>query len=209
MVREVDGSVIERTTTEGQMPPIGARPPSFADLYEEHFEFVWRAARRLGVPEANAEDAVQDSFVVLHRKIAEYNGQTPLRRWLLGIVTRVASDYRRRYRRKEAKGTPLSAQDDGDVRFASTLPAPNETAERNETARLVEALLATLEDEKREVLVLIELEDLTAAEVAEMTGVNINTIYTRLRAARRAFELAFEEHQQAQVATSARKRSSL
>lgn len=204
--------MVESTTTEGQRAPVGLPLPSFAELYEEHFEFVWRAARRLGVPEANAEDAVQDSFVVLHRKLGEYNGQTPLRRWLLGIVTRVASDYRRRYRRKEAKGTPLSAQDDGDVRFASTLPAPNEQAERNETARLVEVLLATLDDEKREVLVLVELEELTAAEVSEMTGVNINTVYTRLRAARRAFELAFEEHQRqgAQHAeANGRERSSL
>lgn len=188
------GPAAEVSTPNDWAPPHVATAP-FAELYQEHFEFVWRAARRLGVPAANAEDAVQDTFVVLHRKLAEYDGRTPFRRWLLGIVTRVASDYRRRYRRKESKTTALSAPGDGEERFASTLLPPHEAAERNEMTRVIEELLATLDDDKREVLVLVELEELTAAEVAELTNVNVNTIYTRLRAARRAFELAFEERQ--------------
>ena len=177
---------------------------SFAELYEEHFDFVWRAARRLGVPEASAEDAVQDSFVVLHRRLVEYDGQTPLKRFLLGIVTRVASDYRRRYRRKEGKAVALATHDDGEERFASELPPPNETVERRETARMVDELLAKLDDDKREVLVLTELEELTAPEIAEVIGVNVNTVYTRLRAARLAFESIYERHRADDAAREAR-----
>jgi len=73
--------------------------PSFDEVYEEHFAFVWRTARRLGVPESAADDVVQDTFVVLHRRLAEYDGETAMRRWLVGILTRVVSDHRRRYRR--------------------------------------------------------------------------------------------------------------
>jgi len=182
---------------------VAASERTFDGIYRDHFDAVWRAARRLGVPEANAEDAVQDAFVVLHRKLGEYDGRTTMRRFLLGIVTKVASDYRRRYRRKDSRAVELSTRDDGEERFASTLPTPNETAEERERTRLIEALLSELDDDKREVLVLTEFEELTAPEIAELLGVNVNTISSRLRAARRAFELAYEKHRtQAEGRTS-------
>ena len=168
--------------------------PTFEALYDEHFDFVWRTARRLGVPEPEADDVVQDAFLVLHRRIADYDGKTPVKRWLLGIVVRVVSDHRRRFRRKDAPCVPHAADSDGNVMLASPLPAPSAEAEQAEQVRLLEALLSELDKEKRDVLVLAELEEMTVPEIAELLGANVNTVYARLRAARQQFEAAHARH---------------
>ena len=98
-------------------------------IYEEQFDFVWRMARRLGVPESAADDVVQDTFVVLHRRLAEYDGETPIRRWLVGILTRVVSDHRRRYRRKDAACVPHP--EESERALASSAPAPSAEAEHD------------------------------------------------------------------------------
>lgn len=166
----------------------GAVLPAFAVLYDEHFDLVWRTARRLGVPEASADDVVQDVFLVLHRRLAEYDGHTPVKRWILGMTVRVVGDHRRRYRRKDAPCVPQPADSDGNVLLASTRPPPSAAVEQEEQVRLLEQLLAQLPEDKREVLVLSELEEMTVPEIAELLGANVNTIYTRLRTARLEFE---------------------
>lgn len=162
--------------------------PPFDVLYDEYFDFVWRTARRLGVPEVSADDVVQDAFLVLHRRAPEYDGVTPVKRWLLGIVVRVVSDHRRRYKRKDAPCVPHAADSDGNVLLASSHPPPSAEVEHAEALRLVERLLGELDEAKREVLVLAELEEMTVPEIAELLGANVNTIYARLRAARREFD---------------------
>jgi RNA polymerase sigma-70 factor (ECF subfamily) len=166
----------------------GTALPAFALLYDEHFDVVWRTARRLGVPEASADDVVQDVFLVLHRKLADYDGRTPVKRWILGITVRVVSDHRRRYRRKDAPLVPQPADSDGNVLLASSRPSPSAALERQEQLSLLEELLAQLAEDKREVLVLSELEEMSVPEIAELLGANVNTIYTRLRTARQEFE---------------------
>jgi RNA polymerase sigma-70 factor, ECF subfamily len=181
-----------------------ARPrPSFDAVYEEHFAFVWRTARRLGVPESAADDVVQDTFVVLHRRLAEYDGETAMRRWLVGILTRVVADHRRRYRRKEAACVPHP--EDSERALASNGPAPSEEAERAESLRLLDALLAEIDEDKREVLMLAQLEEMTVPEIAELLGDNVNTVYARLRAARRDFDAAYARHR-ARTASNERRR---
>lgn len=166
--------------------------PSFDAIYDENFDFVWRMARRLGVPESAADDVVQDTFVVLHRRLGEYDGETPVRRWLMGIVTRVVADHRRRYRRKDAACVPHP--EDSERALASNAPAPSAEAEQSEAVRLLDALLAELDEDKREVLVLAQLEEMTVPEIAELLSANVNTVYARLRAARRDFDAAYARH---------------
>jgi RNA polymerase sigma-70 factor (ECF subfamily) len=170
-----------------ELPPL----PPFARLYDEHFDFVWREACRLGVPGASVEDVVQDTFLVLHRRLGDYDGRTPVKGWLLGIVYRVVSDHRRRFRRKDAACVPHAADSDGNVLLASPQKSPSAEAEHAEQVRLLEDLLAEMDEEKRELLVLSELEEMTVPEIAEMRGANVNTIYARLRAARKEFEAAY------------------
>lgn len=179
---------------EISVPAAVALPP-FAEVYDAHFDLVWRTARRLGVPEASADDVVQDVFLVLHRKVAEYDGHTPVKRWILGITVRVVGDHRRRHRRKDAPCVPAPADSDGDIVLASNARAPSVGVEIDEQVRLLEELLSQLSEEKREVLVLSELEEMTVPEIAEMLGANVNTIYARLRTARQEFERLYARHQ--------------
>jgi RNA polymerase sigma-70 factor (ECF subfamily) len=178
-------------------------PASFDAIYDAQFDFVWRMARRLGVPESAADDVVQDTFVVLHRHLAEYDGETPIRRWLSGIVTRVVADHRRRYRRKDAACVPHP--EDSERALASNAPEPSAEAEQSEAVRLLDALLSEIDEDKREVLVLAQLEEMTVPEIAELLGANVNTIYARLRAARRDFDAAHARHR-ARTAACAERR---
>lgn len=172
--------------------PVRHLAPAFDAIYEEHFDFVWRMARRLGVPESAADDVVQDTFVVLHRRLPEYDGETPIRRWLVGILTRVVSDHRRRYRRKDAACVPHP--EESERALASSAPAPSAEVEQAEAVRLLDALLSEIDEDKREVLVLAQLEEMTVPEIAELLGANVNTVYARLRAARRDFDAAHARH---------------
>lgn len=187
-------SSVARLEIAAPAPPRVALP-AFDVLYEDHFDLVWRTARRLGVPEAGADDVVQDVFMVLHRRLDEYDGRTPIKRWILGMTVRVVSDHRRRYRRKDAPCVPQPADSDGNVLLASERPPPSAGIEQEEQVRLLEQLLGQLSEEKREVLVLSELEEMTVPEIAELLGANVNTIYTRLRAARQEFEKLYARHQ--------------
>ncbi len=192
-------------TSRGSAPALhgtesadGARaqggPLDFDAVYEEYFPFVWRTARRLGVPESASDDVAQDVFLVVHRRLGEYDGRTPAKYWLFGIVTRVVADHRRTYWRKDARCVPPEVDQDGAEMQPSPDPAPLEQAEQAEAFRLVVTLLDELDKDKREVLVLAQFEEMSAVEIAECLGLNVNTVYGRLRAARQAFDAAHARH---------------
>jgi RNA polymerase sigma-70 factor (ECF subfamily) len=165
----------------GLHPP---RQPSFEELYDEHVDFVWRALRSLGVRDHAVEDAVQDVFLVVHRRLAEFEHRSTLRTWIFGVAMRVAHDHRRREARKGGL-SPL------DVEIVDRAPRPDERAAQAEALREVAELLDSLDPEKRAIFVLAELEQWTAPEIAEALSINLNTVYSRIRAARRDFEDAY------------------
>src|SRR5262245_60871423 len=68
----------------------------FKALYDAHLDFVWRSVRRLGVPASAMDDALQDVFVIVHRKVHEFQGRSSIKTWIFGIVVHVARAYRRR-----------------------------------------------------------------------------------------------------------------
>ena len=164
--------------------------PPFEVIYNEHFDLVFRNMRRLGVPDAIVDDAVQEVFLVVYRRLGQFEGRSSLKTWIFSIVTRVASDHRRTLRRKSphTRGPDLAVEADhiADERAEG----PHERMERLEGVRLLHRLLDELDDEKRIVLVLAELESMTVPEIADTLGENVNTIYARLRTARRDFEQA-------------------
>jgi RNA polymerase sigma-70 factor (ECF subfamily) len=167
----------------------GATPVTLAGVYREHFAFVWRMVRRLGVPDGQIEDAVQDVFIVVHRQLSGFEGRSSVRTWLAGIVRRVAHDYRRSVERKPALANGLDrAVDD----LAAEHRSPEDSAAATEAVALLHALLETLDDDKREVFILAELEQWSIADIAEAIGVKVNTASSRLRLAREAFEQAAE-----------------
>ncbi|RYE83212.1 MAG: sigma-70 family RNA polymerase sigma factor [Myxococcales bacterium] len=164
------------------------------EIYRQQFAFVWRSVRRLGVDEASLDDVVQDVFLVVHRKLDTFEGRASLRTWLFRITLRVVSDHRRSLRRRGGESR-RSEVTDPDTVADGTRPGPHDELSQAQDVRLLHQLLDELDDGRRTVFILAELEEMTAPEIAEATGENINTVYWRLRTARIDFEKALARHQ--------------
>jgi RNA polymerase sigma-70 factor (ECF subfamily) len=159
----------------------------FEVLYERYFEFVWTNVRRLGVPASYVDDVTQEVFLVVHRRRAELEACTSLRAWIFGVVSRTSREQRRRIARKSPLARCVVPPVDPDA-TESKGALSDEVLAKAQATRLLQQLLEALDDDKREVFVLAELEQMTAPEIAEATGANLNTVYARLRAARREIE---------------------
>jgi RNA polymerase sigma-70 factor (ECF subfamily) len=162
---------------------------AFDDLYRDHFSFVWRSAKRLGVSDASLDDVVQEVFVVVHRKLGDFEGRSSLRTWLFGIALRVTREYRRSAARK-----PTGAGTIDPDSLGTSAACPGESIEKAQAVRLLHAILDELDEERREVFVMSELEQIGMADIALTLGINVNTAYARLRAARKSFEDALARH---------------
>jgi RNA polymerase sigma-70 factor (ECF subfamily) len=161
----------------------GTVAPSFEAIYDGYVDFVWRSLWRLGVPQENLEDAVQDVFLVVLRRLGDFEGRSAVRTWLFGIAIRIAKDHRRSQRRK-------GPHDPLDDRLADASADPRANTERAEALQVLSQLLDALDDDKRAVFVMSEIEQMSVPEMAEALGANPNTIYSRLRVAREEFDRA-------------------
>lgn len=163
-------------------------PPTFTDIYATEVRWVWRALWRLGVPDRDLEDVAHDVFVVVHRKLADYDPARPLRPWLFGICFRVALDRRRKASttREQLARADATVGDDtaADIDDAVAVIA------RKQQSALVQQALQTLPLEQRAVFVLHELEGLAVADCVAVLDAPLNTLYSRLRLARAAFARA-------------------
>jgi RNA polymerase sigma-70 factor (ECF subfamily) len=170
-----------KAASEARPSAAPAVPPAFREVYDEHFAFVWRCAANRGVRGATLDDVVQEVFIVVHRKLPEFEGRSSLRTWLAAIVRRVAADYQHKRGNQPAGDQSLE-------REPAAAGSPAEQLERKAALELLDALLAKMSAEQREVFVLHELEHMSGPEIAELTATNENTVWTRLRAARRIFQ---------------------
>jgi len=166
---------------EPARPPPGAAP--FEEIFRRNAPFVWRALRRLGVEPRDIEDVCQEVFMTVHRRLGTFEGRSSIQTWIYGICVRVASDYRKRTRRRredlvdappEQVVPPRQLEDLGD----------------RQARALLDAALDKLDDDKRAVFVLFELEELPMTEVAKAVGCPLQTAYARLHAGRRLVEAA-------------------
>ncbi len=162
------------------MPQEAASPRAgFEALFAAHHDFIRRSSLALGVPGRFADDVVQDVFLVALRRMPDLDPGASARGWLYGILRNVA----RRAKAKDRRRPPLHLVPAGPA-------TPDEALDWRRAAGVVEAFLAQLDEDKREVFVLCELEGMTAPEVAAATGTKLNTIYSRLRATRSLFAQA-------------------
>lgn len=155
--------------------------PTFDEIYEQHAQFVWRSVQALGVRPVHAEDATQDVFVVVHRRLSEFRGTSHVRTWLFAIAMRVAADHRRRRQYR-----PFEALPEADT-LTDPNPGPFEVTTRNEAARVLQLALDAMEERQRVVFFLMAVEELEAGEVAKLLSINANTVYSRLYRARESF----------------------
>jgi RNA polymerase sigma-70 factor, ECF subfamily len=159
----------------------------FQEVYNQHFNFVWRVLRSLGVPESDAADAAQDVFLVVYRKLDEFEGRSKITTWLFSICYRVASERRNTaYHRHEITNEALI----GDRPDERSNPA--QFTEQRQKLAILELALAKLPQEQRAVFVMFELEDMTSEEISESLSIPLGTVYSRLRLARSTFHKVVE-----------------
>jgi RNA polymerase sigma-70 factor (ECF subfamily) len=170
-----------------------ARPgvADFEEIYETTVDYVWNVVRRMGVPPSDAEDVVQEVFVAVHRRLDKFEGRAQLKTWVFSIAVHFVQHYFRRKPgdRATAKGTEIHALADQREN------GPASEVERMERYDALDWVLARLDEPKRLVFVLAELEQMTLSEIGEIVGANANTVATRLRAARQGFEKALARFQ--------------
>lgn len=162
---------------------------SFSATYKDYFDFVWSSVRRLGVADDSIDDVVQEVFVVIHSRLHTLQQPESLRSWIYGVTRRTVSGY---HRARKSKGLDVAVADDT---LPSTGLSPFEQTEQNDQVQLLGKLLAQLDETKREVFVLAEIDEMSAPEIAEALEIPLNTAYSRLRAARQEFEKAVARHE--------------
>ena len=185
-------ALLDITANPQGVRPVEAALP-FARVYREYFGFVWRSASSLGVRPSALDDVSQEVFVIVSRRLAEFEGRSSFRTWLSGIVLNVVRHHRRSLVRKSPHDLSREEASDPDE-LPSAAGDPYENAVHAEGTRLLQRLLDDLDDEKREVLVLAELEQFTVPEIAEALSLNVNTAYSRLRLAREQFDQGLARH---------------
>ncbi len=151
-------------------------------LYREHHGYVWRNLQRLGVPEPQVADAMHDVFLVVARRLPEFEQRSSIRTWLFAIAFRVAQSFHRDRQRQSRREQPL---DDPDAS-----PAPDAHID---TTIALHQLLGRLDEDKRAVFILAYLEGMTGAEIEAALDLKVQTVYSRLRVAREVIERALAE----------------
>ncbi len=158
------------------------RADSLRTVYEQHHAFVWRSLLRLGVPRADVEDALQDVFIVVARRMSEFEGRSRFESWLFGIAIRVAQRRRRTGFRAGRKHEALAAH--------GSAQAVVDEERRREAADLLHHLLDCLPETERPIFVLSALEGYTAKELAHDFGLTEAAVQGRLRKAKKRLEKA-------------------
>jgi RNA polymerase sigma-70 factor (ECF subfamily) len=150
-------------------------------IFAEQFAFVWRYLRRMGLSDADADDAAQQVFVVMARRLDAIE-PCKERAFLCGTAARVFSEFRRaRMRRREVAGEEIAEATDAGL-------APDDLADRGRARAMLDLVLDQLDDKLRCVFVLFELEEMSTADIAEMLELPVGTVASRLRRARESFQ---------------------
>jgi RNA polymerase sigma-70 factor, ECF subfamily len=163
------------------------RLPEFDEIFVQHSPYVWRVLARLGVQSRDVPDACQEAFLVVHRRLGDFDpARGTLRSWVYGICARVASEYRRRHpNRRETSDAALA--------HVGVVQQQEDELEAARAWRRLSSILDAMDAPKREVFVLYELEALPISEVAMSLGCPVQTAYARLHAARRLVLSAFRK----------------
>jgi RNA polymerase sigma-70 factor (ECF subfamily) len=161
---------------------------NFPTLYEEYFPLVWRTARRMGVPAASLDDVCQEVFLAIHRRLPYFTGRSSVRTWIFGFVLNIVQVHHRSQRRKSVSHRAVGELLDPDTLTDNGQASADERMRSAEAVRMARQALEEIPAEKRAVFVMAELEGLTAGEIARGLDINVNTVYARLRSARRHFQ---------------------
>ena len=154
-------------------------PDAFWTLLGPHIGWIHRQLRRLGVRENDLDDVCQDVLIALHKRRDQFDFSREIRPWAFGFAAWVASDYRKRRQVRE-RHAPL----DHDHEPADPAPGADARLDAEAERQLLLEALDQLDDKKRTLLVLVDLEETAMPRAAEILGIPVNTGYSRLRTAR-------------------------
>jgi RNA polymerase sigma-70 factor (ECF subfamily) len=190
MATKVDSAELGTNTSQeadrAGATPIAAPAPHFREIFDALAPYVWRTLRRLGVRDADVDDMCQEVFVVVHRRLGDFSGTSSVRTWVYGIALRVASQHRRGARNRREDLTLHLPE-------ASLPPLQEDAVHQEQLLGRLGRALNLLDEHRRDVFVLYELEEMTMKEVAEVLGCPLQTAYSRLHAARAVVREAFAE----------------
>jgi RNA polymerase sigma factor (sigma-70 family) len=178
------------STASGDSPsplssPLSDGLQTFRQVYDEHFDFVWRFAVHRGVPAARLEEAVQEVFVVAHRRLVDLEERSVLRTWLAGITRNVVVNHLRRYGDEALRG-PLDSHEPDPAAALDHLD-PAEVHGQKSPGELLDVLLRKMTGRQREAFILCEMEGFALPDAAEAFGVSETTLRARLYDARRVY----------------------
>lgn len=153
-------------------------------LLRVHYLQVWRTLRRLGVDAGCADDAAQEAFIVLSRRMDDVREGSE-RTFLLSCAVRIAANYRRTWRvqHEVADERALAAERD-------PLPTAEQLLDHKRLRQALDQLLDGWPDDIRTAFVLFELEGLSVPEISQVTETKLGTVASRLRRARELFQAA-------------------
>ena len=161
--------------------------PAFTEVFRQHVPFAWRCLRRLGVAAGDADDVCQEVFLVVYRKLADLDPEASLRAYIYGVCLKKAADHRKKaHVRREAPADALPESD-------SALAGPDVTLDHRRALAKLDVALMALDEDKRAAFVLYEVEGLSLQEIASASGCPLQTVYSRLTAARRHVESSLAE----------------
>src|SRR5512138_1418889 len=163
-------------------------------LYAGHVHQVARWAERLGGPDLDLEDIVHEVFSVVHRQRDRFRHDSSVATWLFGITDNVI---RHRRRKERWRRWLTGSAEDTAGHLASPALDPHRHAERDEATRTVYRLLDELPERDRQILILFELEELAAEDVAALLNIKPANARLRLHRARARFLRAHRQHETA------------
>jgi RNA polymerase sigma-70 factor (ECF subfamily) len=188
------GGTEHRGGVEAAIPlsNVGATAVDVTAIHAAHADFVWSTLQRFGVRDADLEDALQEVFIVVHRRLDSYDGTSKITTWLYGIAMRVAAAFRRRaHVRRERAVEDVPEGDDESL-------SPEELASRQQARATLNEILDAMDLDRRAVFVMFEVEEMSCEEIAAIVGIPVGTVYSRLHKARKEFAAAVEKKKRGQ-----------
>ncbi|MEM1034523.1 MAG: sigma-70 family RNA polymerase sigma factor [Myxococcota bacterium] len=173
-----------------------AVPLDAAEVHDAHASFVWATLHRMGVPDADLPDLLQEVFITVHRRRSRYDGRGTVRTWLYGICRGIAANHRRKLHRRREQAIDGGAE----IRELDRAGDPEAPVIARRARETVHRILETLDPDRRAVFVMFEVEGMSGPAIAAMLGVPVGTVYTRLRAARDDFARAVARHRAQETA---------
>jgi RNA polymerase sigma-70 factor (ECF subfamily) len=150
---------------------------TFSTIYAREFRYVWMNVRRMGVPPRDVPDVTHDVLFAVFKNLWKYDAERPFRPWLFGVLIRVTSDHLRlaRNHREVLDQVPETVD-------PSSLP--DVTMELREQWRIIDEGLRRLDVRRRVILIMHDFDGHTAKDIAQVLGLSLDTVFSRLRSAR-------------------------